>query len=214
MGLKVIGAGFGRTGTLSLKLALERLGFVKCYHMFEVFQNPDHFALWRAAGRGEPTDWDVLFEGYQAAVDWPTCNFWEDQLQSYPDAKVILTERDPDTWYESVMNTIYPSSLEMRDSDDPAVQPGVCMAFELIWDGLFDGRMEDRAHVIACYEAHNQRVKDAVPTEQLLVLDPGEGWTSLCAFLNAPIPDDDYPNTNSTVEFHERVRLRREGGTA
>lgn len=213
MGLKIIGAGYGRTGTLSLKLALEKLGFAKCYHMFEVFQNPGHFALWRAAGRGEPTDWDALFEGYQAAVDWPTCNFWEDQLQSYPDAKVILSERDPDVWYDSIMNTIYPSSLEMRDSDDPAVQPGAGMVFELIWDGLFDGRMDDRAHVIACYQAHNQRVKDAVPADQLLVFEPGEGWPALCGFLSVPIPDDDYPHTNTTVEFHERQRERREEGT-
>ncbi len=211
MGLKIIGAGYGRTGTLSLKLALEKLGFAKCYHMFEVFQNPGHFALWRAAGRGEPTDWNALFEGYQAAVDWPTCNFWEDQLHSYPDAKVILSERDPDVWYDSIMNTIYPSSLEMRDSDDPAVQPGASMVFELIWDGLFDGRMDDRAHVIACYQAHNQCVKDAVPADQLLVFEPGEGWPALCGFLNVPIPDDDYPHTNTTVEFHERQRERRTG---
>ncbi|MCZ6659314.1 MAG: sulfotransferase family protein [Gammaproteobacteria bacterium] len=214
MGLKIIGAGFGRTGTLSLKLALEMLGFDKCYHMFEVYQNPGHVELWRAAGRGEPTDWDALFEGYQAAVDWPTCNFWQDQLKTYPEAKVILSERDPDKWYDSVVNTIYPSSLEMRNSDDPAVRHGICMAFELIWDGIFDGRMDDRAHVIACYEAHNQRVKDTVPAEQLLVFEPGEGWASLCAFLDVPIPDDEYPNTNTTVEFHERQRLRREEGNA
>ena len=208
MGLKIVGAGFGRTGTLSLKFALEKLGFDKCYHMFEVYQNEGHIELWRAAGRGQPMDWEALFEGYQAAVDWPTCNFWEDQLRAYPDAKVILSERDAEAWYTSVMNTIYPSTLEMQKSDDPTVSAGVDMAFELIWNGLFDGRMEDRAHVIACYQAHNQHVKDTVPADQLLVFNPGEGWDPLCAFLGVAVPEEDYPNTNSTVEFDERRRQR------
>ena len=110
MGLEVIGAGFGRTGTLSLKLALEQLGFAQCYHMFEVMNHPEHVPLWRAAHRGEPTDWEALFAGYRAAVDWPSCNFWREQLDTWPDAKVILTQRDPERWYTSVMNTIWQSA--------------------------------------------------------------------------------------------------------
>src|SRR5690242_7699355 len=105
--LKVIGAGFGRTGTLSLKVALEELGFGPCYHMIEVFQYPEHAKLWEAATQGKPIDWDQIFANYQATVDWPGCTFYADLMARYPDAKVLLSVRDPETWYESVMSTIY-----------------------------------------------------------------------------------------------------------
>jgi hypothetical protein len=105
--LKVIGAGFGRTGTQSLQVALEELGFTRCYHMTEVFAHPEHAAAWSAARRGESVDWDTLFAGYQAAVDWPPCAFYQELLDRFPDAKVILTVRDADKWYESALQTIY-----------------------------------------------------------------------------------------------------------
>ncbi len=106
-GLKIIGAGFGRTGTLSLKVALEELGFGPCYHMLEMFQHPEHIALWEAASKGHPVDWHQVFEEYQATVDWPGCAFYEQFMEAYPDAKVLLTVRDPDKWYESSQATIY-----------------------------------------------------------------------------------------------------------
>lgn len=204
MTLKVIGAGFGRTGTLSLKFALEKLGFDKCYHMMELFGHPDHVEQWRRAGRGEAVDWDALYQGYQATVDWPSCNFYEVHMRHFPDAKVILSERDPDKWYESVMNTIYPSSRAMREAGDPATRPWTDMAFELIWDGLFSGRMDDKDHVIGVYLAHNRRVRDVVPRERLLVFEAAQGWEPLCAFLGCPVPDDPYPRVNSTEEFLAR----------
>jgi len=204
MTLKVIGAGFGRTGTLSLKLALEQLGFDKCYHMMEVFGHPDHVGLWRQAGRGEPVDWDALYAGYQATVDWPSCNFYETHMRHYPDARVILSERDPEQWYESVMNTIYPSSRALRESGDPAMQPWTDMAFELIWDGLFGGRMDDKDHVIGVYLAHNRRVREIVPANRLLVFEASQGWEPLCAFLGRPAPAAPYPRVNSTEEFQSR----------
>ncbi|MEQ8858604.1 MAG: sulfotransferase [Pseudomonadales bacterium] len=204
MGIDVIGAGFGRTGTLSLKLALEQLGFDKCYHMMELFGNREHVDLWRAAGRGEPVDWRALFRGYRASVDWPACTFWEAQLAAFPQARVVLSERDPGRWYESVMNTIYPSSVAARDSGDPAMQPWVQMAFELIWDGTFDGRIEDRAHAIAVYRAHNDHVKRQVPADRLLVFEASQGWESLCRFLGRDVPDAPYPRVNTTEEFQAR----------
>ena len=106
MRVKVIGAGFGRTGTLSLKYALEKLGFDKCYHMMEVQMNPAHLQVWQDLAKGIQPDWQALFDGYQATVDWPTCNYWREQLAVYPDAKVILSRRDSQKWYDSVMNTI------------------------------------------------------------------------------------------------------------
>ena len=201
MGLEVIGAGFGRTGTLSLKLALEQLGFAQCYHMFEVMNHPEHVPLWRAAHRGEPTDWEALFAGYRAAVDWPSCNFWREQMAAFPDAKVVLSLRDPERWYTSVMNTIYPISLQFREQGGDQSK----MVFELIWDGIFAGRMDDKAFVIEQYLAHNQRVRETVPSERLLEFDPADGWQPLCAFLERPVPDEPYPRANTTEEFQQRL---------
>lgn len=170
--MKVIGAGFGRTGTLSLKHALETLGFDKCYHMMEVGNHPDHRAIWAAAHRGEAVDWDALFEGYEATVDWPSCNLWEAQAAHYPEAKVLLSLRDSDKWYDSIMNTIYKVTAEGLVHEDEMRRKGAEWAQSIIWDRIFDGRMEDRAHVISCFEKHNQHVIDTVPAERLLVYQP------------------------------------------
>ena len=205
MALQVIGAGFGRTGTLSLKHALEKLGFEKCYHMMEVMANDHHVERWRELARGEPVDWDALFSGYQAAVDWPSCNFWEAQLARFPDAKVLLSERDPERWYESVMSTIYPSSLAGRKAEDPAIRDRVEMAFEVIWDALFDSRMDDKEHVIGVYLAHNERVKRLVPADKLLVFNPADGWDPLCAFFDCDVPEEAFPRVNTTEDFHQRM---------
>ena len=114
-GLKIIGAGFGRTGTLSLKVALEELGFSPCYHMIEVFERPADIAVWEAAALGKPIDWKALFAGYQATVDWPACIFYKELMQVYPDAKVLLTVRNPENWYESANSTIF----QMRSRPSP-----------------------------------------------------------------------------------------------
>ncbi len=210
MTIKVVGAGFGRTGTLSLKSALEKLGFDKCYHMFEVHQNEGHVEEWRALARGESVDWDALFVGYQASVDWPSSTYWKEQLDHYPQAKVILSRRDPESWYDSVMNTIYPTSLAAREANEPQARAAMDMVFEVIWDGTFDGRIDDKQHAIGAYLAHNQRVIDAVPVDQLLVFEAAEGWAPLCEFFDCPIPDADYPYSNSTVAFQERAQATRD----
>jgi len=204
LSIKVIGAGFGRTGTLSLKFALEKLGYDKCYHMLEVYGNPGHTDVWLQAAQGQMPDWNALFAGYQATVDWPSCNFWQAQMQTYPDAKVILTRRDPQQWYTSVMNTIWPATQASMARGAPAARQGAEMACALIWDGIFAGRMDDRDWVIECYEAHNAKVIDTVPPERLLIYEPGQGWAPLCAFLDVAIPDEPYPRVNSTDEFRAR----------
>lgn len=206
MTIKVIGAGFGRTGTLSLKYALEKLGYDKCYHMLEVRNNPGHTQAWVDTAAGKMPDWHELFAGYQASVDWPSCNFWREQMTAFPEAKVILTRRDPEDWYRSVMNTIYPSSVAGRKVGTPEAKLSSRLAFEVIWDRVFDGRMEDKEHVIACYEAHNQEVIDQVPVNKLLVYQPGDGWAPLCAFLGQPVPDEDYPRVNSTDDFKAMMK--------
>lgn len=200
MGLDVIGAGFGRTGTMSLKAALEQLGFDRCYHMIEVVNEAaqrDHRPTWLAAARGEPVDWDELFRGFRASVDWPSCLWWRDLAAHWPAAKIILTERDPHDWYRSVMATIYPASKENDWSD------------EMVWGPSFGSRVEDEAWVVERFLAHNQAVKDEVPPERLLVYRPGDGWEPLCAFLGLPVPDTPYPHVNSTADFHQRAARRR-----
>ncbi len=199
MTLKVIGAGFGRTGTFSLKHALEQLGFDKCYHMWEVAEG--HHPLWSDAHHGKPVDWDTLFNGFQASCDWPSCNFWREQAAHYPEAKILLSLRNPDSWYDSVMNTIYPASKQSLESDDPNTRAFGEWLFEIIWRRVFDDRMDDRTHVIDTFNRHNQSVIDEVPADRLLVFEAKDGWQPLCEFLEVPVPDTDYPRMNSTEEF-------------
>ncbi|MEM9624129.1 MAG: sulfotransferase family protein [Pseudomonadota bacterium] len=201
MGLKIIGAGFGRTGTLSLKFALEKLGFDKCYHMMEVEHHPEHVQQWINCAGGQEPDWRALFQGFQASVDWPSCNYWRQQWRAFPDAKILLSRRDPEAWHRSVMNTIWPISKSNSENPHPRAQQGWQMANAVIWQGVFDGRIEDKAYAIKVFEAHNQAVIDSVPAEQLLVYEPGEGWGPLCEFLDCEIPAEPYPKTNSTAEF-------------
>lgn len=203
MALSVIGAGFGRTGTLSLKGALERLGFDPCYHMMEVGNNAGHAEEWLRAANGEQVDWDKLFAGFHAAVDWPACNFYRDYAALYPDAKVILTLRDPDRWFDSVHNTIYPRMMNAPKDNDPARKVRLAMARKLIIENTFGGKMDDRAHAIAVFERHAEEVKAAIPTERLLVFRVADGWGPLCEFLGKPVPDEPFPQVNSTEEFQQ-----------
>src|SRR5205823_4694116 len=156
--LKVIGAGFGRTGTASIKAALEALGFAPCYHMMEVMARPPDAPIWERAALGEKVDFAALFDGWQATVDWPACTFYRELIEIYPAAKVLLTVRDPEKWYESCRNTIYPSSTGKpvgppekwlpRGADDPVAAARRSMINRLIWERTFDGRFEDRAYAI------------------------------------------------------------------
>jgi hypothetical protein len=207
MPLAVVGTGFGRTGTLSLKLALEQLGFGPCYHMVEVSQNAGHVALWGAAGDGAATDWPALFAKYRATVDWPSTAFWRQIVDAHPHAKVIHTERPAAAWYRSAAGTI----VKMMRLGAPASAPPVfheqlAMARKLILEGVFDDRFEDEAHAIGIYEAHNARVKREIPRERLLVYEPGQGWEPLCAFLGTAVPAQPYPKVNTTDDFLARFR--------
>ena len=205
MTLRVIGAGFGRTGTLSLKRALETLGFSKCYHMAEVAENPSHVALWRAAWRGEEP-WEALFDGYAAAVDWPTAAFWPRLMHVYPEAKVVLTMRDADSWFASAWRTIFKSMQERLAEDQAELQERLVMAREIIIDGTFGGDLADRDNALAVYEANVARVRREVPADRLIVFDGNDGWGPLCEALGVAEPDAPYPRINTSEEFHERWR--------
>ena len=203
MSLKVIGAGFGRTGTLSLKYALEQLGFNQCYHMMEVGKHGGHRKIWRKAHSGEKVDWDSLFEGYQATVDWPSCNLWREQLAHFPEAKVILSLRSPESWYESVMATIYKTSKAGVQSEDPTTRYGSSWAFDLIWNPIFDNKLDDKSHTISVFKRHNEAVMKEVPESNLLVFEAKQGWQPLCDFLEVPVPQTDYPRINTKAQFKQ-----------
>ena len=206
MALSLIGAGFGRTGTLSLKLALEQLGVGRCYHMMEVLGNPGHAAQWHAAAKGGRVDWDSLFDGYEAAVDWPASYFWRDLIKHFPQGKVLLSLRDAERWYQSMSNTIYHAmTREVPDGLPDELHTQLAMSRELVLRRTFGGRFEDRDHAIAVYNRHNEAVKAEVPSHRLLVYEATQGWEPLCAFLDLPVPDSEFPHVNSTDEFREMI---------
>ena len=206
MTLSVVGAGFGRTGTMSLQSALQMLGLGRCYHMLEVAQNPDHASLWSAAARGQSTDWEALFEGYGAAVDWPACYFWRELSEHYPEAKVLLSTRDPEGWYDSVKNTIYASMTSDITLAEPENRKRRLMARDIILDRTFDGRFEDRAHAIEVYNTHLAEVQRVIPAERLLTYEVADGWPPLCRFLGPSIPGEAFPRVNTTAEFQARFK--------
>ncbi|MBI1180338.1 MAG: sulfotransferase family protein [Alphaproteobacteria bacterium] len=205
MALSVIGAGFGRTGTLSLKFALERIGFGPCYHMMEVIQN-DLAGTWYDIACGKAPDWDAVFAGYRATVDWPACNFYRELADQYPDAKVILSLRDPEKWYQSCSNTIFRAMMSDMQAAPPPVQRQMAMARKLIVENTFDGRIDDPAHAMAVYRRHNEAVQATIPAERLLVFEAAQGWEPLCRFLGVPVPDDPYPRVNTTEDFAQHFR--------
>lgn len=208
MPLQVIGTGFGRTGTLSLKLALEALGFGPCYHMLEVIPRPDHVALWTRAGRGEAIDWDALFAGFSSTVDWPSTRFWRELIARYPDARVIHTTREPASWAKSFDDTI----ATRIDSDEPPpahLKDWLAMVRLLLREQTFGGRMRDRDRVIEVFKDHDAEVRRTIPASRRLDYDVREGWAPLCEFLNVPVPDAPFPKTNTTDEFQARAAALR-----
>ena len=107
MNLEIIGAGLARTGTMSLKLALEQLGYGPCFHMIEMLKDPHQLKLLDVSHPQGSPKWSLFFEGYRSTTDYPACLYYKELLDLNPNAKVILTVRDPDSWYESVKNTVY-----------------------------------------------------------------------------------------------------------
>jgi hypothetical protein len=207
MSLKVIGAGFGRTGTLSLKMALEQLGFGPCYHMVEVFKNPQAPTWWIEAADGKP-DWRKIFDGYNATVDWPGATFYAELADVYPDAKVILTEREPEAWFASTQATIFPNATP---PDDPAPFPQM---FRKVIGRLFDNRMREHDHVIDVFARHNAAVRRRIAPSRLLVYEVTQGWEPLCDFLGVPVPSVPMPKANSKEEFGKRIEEMRQGNAA
>ena len=201
--LRVVGAGVGRTGSHSLKLALEQLLGEPCYHMLEVFGKPDHVAEWTKAVHGEEPDWDLVFDGYAAAVDWPTAAFYGELMQRCPDAVVLLSERtDAEAWWRSASETIF-AAIERVTADAPDLE-------RMIFDMLatrFTPDWRDHDASVAAYTRHNAEVRARVPADRLVTWTPGDGWAPLCAALGVPEPAEPFPHVNTTAQFREMTGL-------
>lgn len=203
MSLKVIGAGVGRTGTYSLKLAINQLGLGPCHHMEEVLINmPAQLPLWQAAAAGDP-DWKAIYQGYPSAVDWPTAGFYRELHAAYPSAKFILTHRSPDSWIESFSATIY-KLISEAEAVPEQMRPWLEMATTVIAKTGFPLGL-DAAGLANAFQAHIAAVKSAIPASQLLVFQVKDGWEPLCAYLGLPVPDGPFPRTNDRSEFWDKV---------
>jgi hypothetical protein len=203
MAVKIIGAGVGRTGTYSLKLALNQLGFGPCHHMEEVlFNMPTQVPLWAAAANGQ-ANWEMIYAGYESAVDWPTAAFFRELRAAYPAANFILTHRSPENWAESFSETIY-KLLAGRKNAPPEMQDWLNMADAVITRTGFPAGL-DVAGLAKAFAAHVEAVKAAIPAHQLLVYQVKDGWEPLCRFLKVPVPTGPFPRTNDRGEFWDRV---------
>lgn len=203
MTLQVIGAGVGRTGTYSLKLAINQLGFGPCHHMEEVLHNQgSQVPLWADAVNGH-ADWSAIYDGYASAVDWPTAGFYRELNAAYPSAKFVLTVRSPESWAESFSATIY-KLLAGRDQAPAEMQAWLDMAVGVIEKSGFPAGLDISALKTA-FIAHNDAVKAAIPSDRLLSFEVKEGWGPLCSFLGVPVPDGPFPRTNDRSEFWDLV---------
>ena len=213
--LKVIDLGFGRTGTMSLKYALEELGFAKCYHFIELYDNPEHPPIWLSASQGEPVDWERIFEGYQATVYWSPCYDYLELLKRYPDAKVILTVRDPEKWYQSMHDTIYKFNrltflrkvflltMGLFKPELKRLYAVWHLQEHTTWQNTFKGQFHNKKYAIEVFTNHIEEIKSKVPADRLLVFNIKDGWEPLCHFLKIPVPDTPFPRVNDSTSFIE-----------
>jgi len=211
--MQVIGAGFGRTGTMTLKAALEQLGAGPCFHMIDLIRAEERVDLWIAAVEGQRVDWHAVFEGWGATVDWPGCSFYQPLMEAFPDAKVLLTVRDPDAWYESCRRTIHAAQAAIRDggleggSEGPPSPAVMNVIAPLIWDGAFEARFEDREFAIDVFNRHNAEVRRTVPADRLVVHEIRDGWEPLAQMLDVPVPDAPFPHLNDTAAFRAMMGM-------
>lgn len=206
MPLDIIGAGFGRTGTSSLRTALDMLGAGPCHHMSEVYQNPEQVSLWCDVLEGR-ADYHRIFRDYRAAVDFPVAAVWQELLAVWPDARIILSERDPEAWFDSISNTILPL-IQNREDGPEESRAWLGMCDRLILQRVFGGRT-DRAGMIAAYEANSAAARALSDTGRVLVHRSSDGWAPLCRFLGKPVPEVPYPRKNAREQSGDAAKSDR-----
>jgi hypothetical protein len=206
--MQIIGAGFGRTGTLSLKTALEQLGFDPCAHMTSMMEDPERATLFTLAAAGDSAALDKAMDGCRATVDWPGTFFWRELVEGHPEAKVLLTVRDPEAWYASAERTIWAAASMLRSAEEasPAMEALGAMIDATVWEGTFHGRFADRDYAMRVFTEHNDEVRRSVPADRLLEYSVDQGWEPLCSFLGVPVPAGDFPRLNDTATFQSRIR--------
>jgi hypothetical protein len=202
MEIRVVGAGVGRTGTHSLKVALEALLGAPCHHMLEILEHPEQMPGWMAAIRGEPADWTALLEPYGAIVDWPGAAFWRELAEAYPDALVLLSVRDPESWYKSASSTIF-LSFDYLPSE---AKPWMDSVRTLLRD-RFSDQIDDAQVMMDAYVRHNETVRQSIPAARLLEWSVADGWRPICDRLGVAVPDAPFPYTNTTVEFRQMLGM-------
>lgn len=210
MALKIIGAGFGRTATNSLKIALEQLGYNPCHHMHEVRADNDQIKWFNQAADGNSMDWDIVFEQFEAAVDWPASAYYMELAEHYPEAKVILSMRDADKWYDSTRETIYALSTSIPSwllVLIPRLRRLSKMVNKTVWNGVFAGQFESRERSIGIYNEHIEQVKQVIAPQRLLLHEAKDGWKPLCEFLGKPIPQTPYPRVNESAEIKNSIKI-------
>ncbi|SEN58474.1 sulfotransferase family protein [Nonomuraea pusilla] len=225
--LKVIGAGFPRTGTVSMKAALERLGFGPCYHMFEIMTDPSQVDRWLPAASGQPLDWNRVFDGYRSAQDWPASFFWREQAEAFPEAKVVLTVRDPSRWYVSMKALFADNPLRQAEGrelpEGAAAVAGTMARLSPVLahigrstfgdDWTLDGGLPDERAAVEVFERHAAEVRASLPPERLLVFDVREGWGPLCAFLGVDVPGEPFPHLNDSAAIRRTFDTLMTEGT-
>jgi hypothetical protein len=212
--MKLIGAGYGRTGTMSLKGALESLGVGPCLHMIDLIRDPSLPERWTPILADVPVDWAEIFAGYESTVDWPGCSYYRELMDAFPDAKVLLNIRDFEGWHRSMLNTVYAIrkakmiGQELYEGTEPEVSPATWQVIgKTVWTEFEGGDFEDPAHARRVWESHYDEVRQTVPAERLLEYRLGEGWEPLAEFLDVPVPDEPFPHHNDTSFFRQMVGL-------
>lgn len=204
MTLEVIGSGFGRTGTKSLKAALERLGFGPCHHMHEIVEHPDQVAHWQTLAKGGAVDWSVVFAGYKSQVDWPGAHVWRELAAAFPSAKVVHTVRPEDKWWASFNTTIGKLMAKYEGIPLPPHIRNMLKAWnDLAGKSTFGGVLDDKEIGLAAFRRRTADVRAAIPANRLLIFDVAEGWKPLCAFLKVKVPDEPFPHHNLQADFWE-----------
>ncbi|KAI9148056.1 hypothetical protein HJFPF1_11878 [Paramyrothecium foliicola] len=218
--MKVLILGLGRTGTASMRAAMKQMGYVDTYHMMNCsIENPPDALMWMDAltakydGKGKPftrEDWDQLLGNAQAVCDWPAIAFARELIEAYPEAKVVLTNRDVNSWHASTMKTVYwrvtDPELRWLSHFDWAASMYYPM-LKKFFDTFFHGDFPNRGKEV--FERHYAEVRSLVPKERLLEYRVTDGWGPLCEFLEQPVPKGvPFPNVNDNSDFVTRSRRR------